>query len=226
MSPAKGSGDPPARDSRRSRGISYQRYARKRISAAIAAADRDSSGAFTASEQWQDVAVPSAVPVVSRRRILAGGAALAAVGVVASACGSPPPPPNVDDLESQVKAARHDSELAAAAAAGAQAPQMAAALQEVAAERSRHAAELETEIQRVIGRATTTSSASSSPTTSAAAAPPPSLADVVNSLRASADSATGLAIASSGYRAGLLASIAAACTAAYTVALVPKGSTP
>jgi hypothetical protein len=49
---------------------------------------------------------------------------------------------------------------------------------------------------------------------------------VVNSLRTSADSATGLAIASSGYRAGLLASIAAACTAAYTVALVPKGSTP
>jgi hypothetical protein len=157
---------------------------------------------------------------------LAGGTALAVLGTVASACGAPPPPPNVDDLESQLNLARHDSELAAAAAASGEAPQMAAALQEIATERSRHATELETEIQRVTRRTTTTSSTSPSPSPRAAAAPPPALADVVNSLRTSADSATGLAIASSGYRAGLLASIAAACTAAYTVALVPKGSTP
>ena len=46
------------------------------------------------------------------------------------------------------------------------------------------------------------------------------LADVVKSLRASAASASQLASTSSGYRAGLLGSIAAACTASYTVALV------
>ncbi|MGC2564215.1 MAG: hypothetical protein WA488_00505, partial [Mycobacterium sp.] len=56
-------------------------------------------------------------------------------------------------------------------------------------------------------------------TGSAAAAPPPPLADVVRSLRASATSASQLASTSSGYRAGLLGSIAAACTASYTVAL-------
>jgi hypothetical protein len=42
---------------------------------------------------------------------------------------------------------------------------------------------------------------------------------VVRSLRASADSARQLAGTSSGYRAGLLGSIAASCTASYTVAL-------
>ncbi|MGA9612157.1 MAG: hypothetical protein WBS15_11570, partial [Mycobacterium sp.] len=41
----------------------------------------------------------------------------------------------------------------------------------------------------------------------------------VRSLRASATSASQLASTSSGYRAGLLGSIAAACTASYTVAL-------
>ena len=42
---------------------------------------------------------------------------------------------------------------------------------------------------------------------------------VVRSLRASADSARQLAGTSSGYRAGLLGSIAASCTASYSVAL-------
>ncbi|HEY4796301.1 MAG TPA: hypothetical protein VII18_19815, partial [Mycobacterium sp.] len=56
-------------------------------------------------------------------------------------------------------------------------------------------------------------------TTPAVAAPPPPLSDVIRSLRASADSARQLAGTSSGYRAGLLGSIAASCTASYTVAL-------
>jgi len=58
---------------------------------------------------------------------------------------------------------------------------------------------------------------------SLASAPPP-LADVVRSLRASADSARQLAGTSSGYRAGLLGSIAASCTASYTVALAFGGT--
>ncbi|MFY9767762.1 MAG: hypothetical protein WAK42_22795, partial [Mycobacterium sp.] len=78
------------------------------------------------------------------------------------------------------------------------------------------------EVARLAVKPTSTSSETTSPTTtsSAAAAPPPSLADVVKSLRASAASASQLASTSSGYRAGLLGSIAAACTASYTVALV------
>ncbi|BBU23441.1 hypothetical protein [Mycobacterium xenopi] len=165
----------------------------------------------------------SAVPVVTRRRVLAGGTVLAVLGAVASACGSGQPPQQVDELDAQSRQARHDSELATAAAAGAP-PQMAAALKQVAAERARHAVALDTEIARVSGRTPASSSASPSPTPTQAAAPPP-LTEVLNSLRASADSATRLATASSGYRAGLLASIAAACTAAYTVALAPKGAT-
>jgi hypothetical protein len=163
---------------------------------------------------------PGFEPVVSRRRALAGGVALAVLGIAVPACSSPPAPPAVDELVSQLALARRDSELAAAAAAAAANP-VSAALTEVAAERARHAQALQTEIARLAINPTSTSPATTSPTTtgSAAAAPPPPLADVVRSLRASATSASQLASTSSGYRAGLLGSIAAACTASYTVAL-------
>jgi hypothetical protein len=195
--------------------------------------------------QWQDVAVqrtePALRPVISRRRVLAGGAALAALGMAVPACSSPPAPPKVDKLESQLKLARHDSELATAAAAAAAQP-MSAALTEVASERTQHAQALATEIARLGINPTTTSSKTISPTSSsppqaggipapqgttpAPAPPPPSLSDVVDSLRASAVSASQLATTSSGYRAGLLGSIAAACTAAHTVALAFGEPTP
>jgi len=166
-------------------------------------------------------AEPGLGPVVSRRRVLAGGAALAVLATAAPACSSPPAPPAVDELKSQLTLARHDSELATAAAAAAAKP-VSDALTEVAAERAKHALALTTEIARLAVNPTSTSSATTTTTTTstAAAAPPPSLADVVNSLRASAVSASQLANTSSGYRAGLLGSIAAACTASYTVALV------
>jgi hypothetical protein len=48
---------------------------------------------------------------------------------------------------------------------------------------------------------------------------PPTAADVTAALTQSADGATLLATQQTGYRAGLLGSIAAACTAAATVAL-------
>jgi len=164
-------------------------------------------------------------PVASRRRVLAAGAALAVLGIAAPACSSPPAPPAVDELQSQLKLARRDSELAKAAAAAADKP-VSAALTEVASERAQHAQALATEIARLAVNPTSTSNqtTSATPTTSAAAAPPPSLSDVINSLRASAASAGQLATTSSGYRAGLLGSIAASCTAAYTVALVFGGS--
>jgi hypothetical protein len=159
--------------------------------------------------------------------VLVGGAALAMLGLTVPGCTSPPSPPAVDELEAQLALARRDSELATAAAAAAT-KQVSAALTEVASERARHAQALATEIARLAVKPTSSSSAAASPTTitSAVPAPPPSLADVVNSLRASAASAGDLATTDSGYRAGLLGSIAAACTAAYTVALVFGGSAP
>ncbi|MGB2922440.1 MAG: hypothetical protein WBC15_20745, partial [Mycobacterium sp.] len=56
--------------------------------------------------------------------------------------------------------------------------------------------------------------------------PSPTVEDVIGALRVSADSAAQAAAALSGYRAGLLASICAACTAAFSVALTPIGGTP
>jgi len=178
--------------------------------------------------QWQDVAVPRTEPgfetTFNRRRVLTGGIAAAVFGIAAPACSSPPPPPAVDELEAQLSLARRDSELANAAAVGAP-QQIGAALTEVAAERSRHAQALTTEIARLAISPTSTSAQSTTPTTTKAAAPPPPLADVVRSLKESADSAGELAAASSGYRAGLLGSIAAACTASYSVALASSGAT-
>jgi hypothetical protein len=162
---------------------------------------------------------PGFEPVVNRRRVLTGGVALAVLAIATPACSAPPAQPAVDELEAQLTLARQDSELAAAAAAGA--PQaVSTALTQVAGERTKHAQALAEEIKRVAP--TSTSSATTSPTTTtatAAATPPPPVAAVVTALRASADSAAKLASTSSGYRAGLLGSIAASCTASYSVAL-------
>lgn len=168
---------------------------------------------------------PSPLPGITRRRVLLDGGrgllALALVGAASTACGSDTPP-GPDPLEQQVELARHDSELATAAAKAAP-PALAPALTEVAAERTRHADALIEEIARAAGKPTPSSeSASSTPSTtstSAPAPPPPTVDDVVAALRSSADSATKLAPTLSGYRAGLLGSIAASCATAYSVAL-------
>jgi hypothetical protein len=160
--------------------------------------------------------------------VLAGGAALAALGAVGSACGeSTPKPPAVEDLLGPLDQARKDSALAgAAAAAVGNPPQVAAALTVVATQRAAHAQALSTEINRAAGKLTSSSSESVSLSPAPATGPPPPpppIPDVINSLRASAESASRLVATSSGYRAGLLASIAASCTASYSVALVPGG---
>jgi hypothetical protein len=183
------------------------------------------------SYQWQDVAVLSAVPVTNRRGVLAGGAAIAALVVVVSACSAPRPKrPAIEELLGPLDQARRDSALAgAAAAAVGNPPQIAAALTVVATQRAAHARALSTEIARAAGKLSSSSSETASPSPTAPPAPPPPpppLADVVDSLRASAESAGRLLATSSGYRAGLLGSIAASCTASYTVALVPAGPTP
>ncbi len=166
--------------------------------------------------------------------MLAGGAALAVLGVGVSACGqSPPKPPAAEDLFAPRDQAWHDSALAAAAATAlGLAPQIAAALTVVATQRAAHARALSTEISRVANKAIASTSETPSPGPTPAGAapqppgpppPPPPVYDVIDALRASADNATRLVATSSGYRAGLLASIAASCTASYTVALVPGG---
>lgn len=165
------------------------------------------------------------VPALTRRRVLLDGSRglmlLGLLGAAVTACGSSGPA-GPDPLEQQLELARHDSDVATAAARAVP-PALARALTEVAAERSRHATALIEEIARAARKPTPTSSESASPTTSAAAAPPPSVDEVVTTLRSSAESATKLAPTLSGYRAGLLGSIAASCTALYTVALPSKG---
>jgi hypothetical protein len=175
--------------------------------------------------------VPSAVPVISRRGVLAGGAALAVLGVAASACGeAPPKPPAVEELLGPLDQARRDTALATAAStAVGSPPQITAALTVVANQRAAHARALATEIARAAGKLTSSTSETASTSTVASSGPPepppppPPVPDVINSLRASAESASRLAATSSGYRAGLLASIAASCSASYLVALVPGG---
>ena len=178
---------------------------------------------------------------VSRRRVLVAGGrsvlALALVAAAASACGSAEQGP--DPLEAELAAARKDSELAAAAAKAAL-PAIAPALSVVADERARHATALVEELARAAGKPTPTSSEpgaaapasarldGATPTAAPSAppappGPPPSVQDVIVALRRSADSAATLAPTLSGYRAGLLGSIAAACTASYTWGLlIPK----
>ena len=175
--------------------------------------------------------MPSTLPTVSRRRVLVGATALALLGgTVATACGSTPPVKDVDALIGALERARDDSQLAGNAAAAA-APTIAAALSVVADQRAAHARALTDEITRISGEApttsasTTASSTSATPTTSVPPPKPPTAADVVAALEQSADGAGLLATQQSGYRAGLLGSIAAACTAAATVALATSGVT-
>ena len=162
--------------------------------------------------------MPGAAPQISRRRVLVGAAALAALG--ASACGSSPEPPQPDPLEAQLDLAQRDSQMAHAAATAA-GPFYAPPLNVVADERAAHSKALSKEVARAAGE-TATSSTTSPPTTAAPASPPPSREGVIAALRESADSAAKLAVNLDGYRAGLLGSIAAACTASVTVPLAMK----
>ena len=160
------------------------------------------------------------VPHLSRRRVLIGAAALAAFGT-ASACGTKGPP-EIDRLVSQLDLARRDSLMASAAAAAA-GPFYAPLLGVVADERKMHANALADELARAPGTSVTPmSSTPTSSTPTSSAQPPPSRTDVIAAVRESADSASKLAAELSGYRAGLLGSIAASCTASATMSLVLK----
>lgn len=171
--------------------------------------------------------MPSALPTITRRRLLVSalpaGMALTVLGSVTS-CAPKPPPPELADLVAQFERAQADSGLAGLAATTAR-PQIAPVLTTVASERAAHARALSDEITRLTGGQPPGTSSTSAPTTSSTAepAPAPTVADVTAALHSSADSAGQLAAKLSGYRAGLLGSIAAACTASYQVALADPG---
>lgn len=159
--------------------------------------------------------MPSPQPTLTRRSVLLSAAALAVLSATASACGASTPPPEVGELTAQLDRARADSQLATDAAAAAR-PAVAKALNAVAAERSAHAQALTDELVRMVGDEAPTATPT---TTTAEAVEPPTVKDVIGALKTSAENATELAAKFSGYRAGLFGSIAASCTAAYTVAL-------
>ena len=169
---------------------------------------------------------PGSPPALSRRRVLAGGSrgllALALIGPAVTACGSIGSS-GPDPLEAELSAARADSELAAAAAKSAP-PGIAPALIELSAVRARHATALVEELSRAAGKPTPTSSAAATPASAAPAAPAPRPQDVIAALRRAGENAAKLAPTLSGYRAGLLGSIAAACTTASTIGVAPAGS--
>ena len=166
---------------------------------------------------------PTVPFALSRRGLfrLAGVAALSAttVSTVASCSQESISGPALDTLTAQLRAARTDA--ADAAAAATVVADYAAALGVVAAQRTEHAEALDTEIARATGASTDTSAAATTTmtTTTAPATPPPDLATVREMLTSSARSAADAARNESGYRAGLLGSISAACTVSALVVL-------
>ncbi|WP_308102849.1 MULTISPECIES: hypothetical protein [unclassified Nocardia] len=182
---------------------------------------------------------PSAAPYISgilldtpnRRSVLrlfgATAAGSLAVGA-ASGCVREDPVHDPDPLAAQEVLARADADAAKAAIA--LAPQRAAALTTIAAERSAHADALRAEIDRVIGvygdgtipvhrtrsmepGSTGGASASGTSGTPVPPTPPPSVDALRDRLNRARQSAADLARTQTGYRAGLLASISAACAA-------------
>lgn len=173
------------------------------------------------SVAWHHVAVPTTVasPVFSRRSSfrLAGVAAVGVLGAsTLAACSnddpSQPEPP--DPLIAQENSARADA--AAAQSAAAVAPDRAAVLTLIAAERTAHADALRAEVARLVGTypdgSTPSSEATATATPTPAPAAPPASVDAVRAqLVAAQNSAAALARTLSDYRAGLLGSISAAC---------------
>ncbi|MFD6058021.1 hypothetical protein [Rhodococcus wratislaviensis] len=159
---------------------------------------------------------PTSGPAVSRRTALRFAAAsafgVASVALLAGCADDADSDTEVDSLVEQSRLARRDA--AGAAATIALLPDRGAALELVRAQRAAHADALDAEIARAAGTyldgtAPTTSAPPS--TTPTAPAPPPGLeqlrAFLVESQRSAADSARAL----TAYRAGLCASISAAC---------------
>ncbi|MFJ2836102.1 hypothetical protein ACIO52_12145 [Nocardia sp. NPDC087230] len=182
----------------------------------------------TVVTQQDSATLPAASPGGWRRRSMLRLFGTTAVGVPAlsllTACAEDDTVHAPDPLAAQEVLARADA--AAAQAAIALAPQSQAALGTIANERAAHADALRTEIDRVIGvygdgttpvrrtgeitvpgpdGALVPASTVDNPTQ------PPTIAQLRDQLVRSQQAAAALARTESGYRAGLLASISAAC---------------
>ncbi|NLE81639.1 MAG: hypothetical protein GX610_19070 [Rhodococcus sp.] len=171
------------------------------------------------------VLTPAHSPVLTRRSVMRFAAA-STVGVFAvsslAACSDDSDDAmEVDRLTSAAKLARRDAENAKAAIA--LLPDRSGALTTISTQRREHADALEAEIARAAGTyadgSTPTSTGRPSPETTKPA-PPPDLPTLRGHLTESQRNAAELARSLSGYRAGLCASIGAAC-GTHVVVLLP-----
>ncbi|GAA1462959.1 Tat pathway signal protein [Williamsia maris] len=169
-----------------------------------------------------------------RTATVTGG--LAATGTVLAACGSGSGISESTRIAEQLAplSLTASDDAAAARTLGARNPDRSAALAVIASERETHATTINDEIARLapdLARPSTSSgvaaasvpASGATPTSGAPAAPTEPAVTTVDQLRerlASAASSTGdLAVGMSGYRAGMLGSIAAACNAQVEVQL-------
>lgn len=124
--------------------------------------------------------------------------------------------PEPDPLLAQAARARTDASTATALVA--LAPDLADPLTTISSERAAHADALETEIARAAG-ATTSHTPPSSTTTTAAAGEAPTVELLRERLTQSQRSAADVGRTLQGFRAGMLASISAACAVQAAVLL-------
>ncbi|GGG07614.1 hypothetical protein GCM10007304_22040 [Rhodococcoides trifolii] len=167
---------------------------------------------------WHDERVrsPTTSPSLSRRALLrlAGGAAVVAASA-GCAANDEPAAATPDALLAEATRARTDAADATAVALAR--PELAGALGVVAAERTAHADALTAEVARLTPPPTssappTTDTATAADPSAADAAPPLTLDELRANLTESSTSAANLARTLSGYRAGLLGSVSAACS--------------
>ncbi|MGA9869532.1 MAG: hypothetical protein WBQ44_00060 [Rhodococcus sp. (in: high G+C Gram-positive bacteria)] len=156
----------------------------------------------------------------SRRAALKLGAGTAITGIAlagAVSCSSDDgEAQTVDTLTTHLGLARRDA--AAALASIATAPELADVLRTVQFERTAHADALVAEIDRVAGVVAGASTSAQAPPESApttSSAPPPTPTELTTFLSESQRGAADSARNESGYRAGLLGSISAACAVQY-----------
>jgi hypothetical protein len=192
----------------------------RRSHPAAATVRRELLSAGNPAHSWHhdQVRTPFLTQRLSRRAVLrvAGSAALGASALaLTTGCadsGQADTPAEIDALTAQAERARRDATNATAAIA--LLPDRAGALGVVAAERSAHADALDAEIARV-ATVTPSSTTSSTPPVTA----PPTLDQLRADLADAQKDAARLARTQSGYRAGLLGSISAACAAQQAVLL-------
>lgn len=166
-----------------------------------------------------------------RTATVTGG--LAATGTVLAACGSGSGISESTRIAEQLAplSLTASDDAAAARTLGARNPDRSAALAVIATERETHATTINDEIARLapdLARPSTSSgvaaasvpASGATPTSGAPTEPAVTTVDQLRERLASAASSTGdLAVSMSGYRAGMLGSIAAACNAQVEVQL-------